>query len=224
MSTDREKDIERFLRDVKDHQMQVLRDDGVYRHLRFKRPGTTCMHFDIVTWPGYLAYTGDMGAYVFTRVHDMLAFFRGDRPAEPFRHIDRRYWAEKCEATDKHGGIKKFSEDKWRRAVLEHLVGWIRGHRDDTTKEERRELWETVRDEVLDVSGDRDGMRQQTATHDFIHKVNADLRPFYFQDFFERDLEEYTLRFTWCCLALRWAISVYDAHKAQTPAEPAVPA
>lgn len=222
MSTDREKDIERFLRDVQHHEMQVLRDDGVYRHLRFKKPGTMCRHFDIVTWPGYLAYTGDMGAYVFTRVFDMLTFFRGDKPDELFRWIDRRYWAEKCDATDKHGGIKEFSEEKWRRAVLTYLVEWIREHRSETTKEQRKDLWEAVHDEVLGVYGDSDGMRQQAATYDFTHKVNADLHTFYFQDFFERDMEEYTHRFTWCCFALRWAIRQYDTHKAK--AEQAVAA
>ena len=49
--------------------MIVLRDDGVYRHIRFKKPGTGCMHFDLVTWPGYLCYSGDMGCYVFCRLN-----------------------------------------------------------------------------------------------------------------------------------------------------------
>lgn len=40
-----------FDRDIAQHQMEVIRDDGVNRHLRFKRPGTMCMHFDLLTWP-----------------------------------------------------------------------------------------------------------------------------------------------------------------------------
>ena len=28
--------------------------------------------FDIVTWPGYLCYSGDMGCFVFTRLPDMF--------------------------------------------------------------------------------------------------------------------------------------------------------
>lgn len=210
----------RFLIDVKDHQMRVIHESGVHRHLRFSAPGTMCMHFDIITWPGYLCYTGDMGTYVFTRVLDMLTFFRGDRPSDPFRHIDRRYWAQKVEAQDKHDGIKEFSEDKWKRAVMDHLIEWIRNHREDTTKEERRSLWEAVIDEVLEIEGDHHGYRQQAATHDFTHKVNDQLRTFHFEDFFEKTLDEYTGRFTWCCLALRWAINVYDASKEAAKAEP----
>ena len=68
-----------FLKDVAAHEMEILRDDGVYRHIRFKKPGTWCMHFDLVTWPGYLAYSGDMGCYVFSRLNDMFEFFRTDR-------------------------------------------------------------------------------------------------------------------------------------------------
>lgn len=34
---------ERFLKDVAQHEMTVLRDDGVSRHLRFQNPArTTC--------------------------------------------------------------------------------------------------------------------------------------------------------------------------------------
>ncbi len=73
-------DEARFLKDVANHEMQIIRDDGVQRHLRFKKPGTMCYHFDLITWGGHLCYTGDMGTYVFTRVHDMFDFFRmGDQ-------------------------------------------------------------------------------------------------------------------------------------------------
>ena len=60
--------VARFQHDIATHQVVILRDDGVYRHIRFKRPTTMCMHFDLVTWPGYLCYSGDMGCFVFSRL------------------------------------------------------------------------------------------------------------------------------------------------------------
>lgn len=33
-----------FLADVVNHQCRVIRDDGVYRHVRFKNPSTYDMH------------------------------------------------------------------------------------------------------------------------------------------------------------------------------------
>jgi hypothetical protein len=48
----------RFLLDTAFHRLEIVRDDGLYRHLRMKQPGKSCYYFDIVTWPGYLTVTG----------------------------------------------------------------------------------------------------------------------------------------------------------------------
>lgn len=210
---------ETFLQDVAQHQIHVIRDDGVYRHVRFKAPDTYCTHFDLITWPGYLCYTGDMGTYVFTRIRDMFEFFR--RPdTEKWHRIDRRYWAEKCEASDRDG-IKEFSEEKFTRAVMERLIQWIRDYRDDTTKEERREVWDAVVCDVVQVDGDTGGHRQQIAAHEFHHKLDSGLT-FTLEDFWETSVEDYTHRFSWCCLAMAWGIQQYDAHTSKTEqAQPA---
>lgn len=198
-----------FLRQVASHELQVLRDDGVYRHLRFKRPGSWCMHFDIVTWPGYLAYTGDMGCYVFTRLQDMLEFFRRD-PDRLFR-IDFRYWAEKAQGADRDG-IREFCPEKFTQQIKRRTLDWIRDHRDDTTREQRRELWNAVIDEVVDCEGDNGGHRQQIAAYEFSHELEDGWR-FHFDDLYELSFEVYTHRFLWCCHALAWGINRYDAHR-----------
>ena len=41
-----------FLKDVAKHRMVTMLDEGVRRHIRFVDPDTTCMHFDLITWPG----------------------------------------------------------------------------------------------------------------------------------------------------------------------------
>lgn len=211
---------ETFLQDVASHEIRVLRDDGVYRHVRFKRPDSSCLHFDLITWPGYLAYSGDMGTYVFTRLPDMFEFFR--RPDnEKWHSIDRRYWAEKCEASDRDG-IREFSEDKFKRAVMERLVDWIRETRDETSKEERRDLWDAVVCDVIQVDGDTGGHRQQIAAHEFHHKLDCGLT-FTLEDFWEASVEDYTHRFSWCCLAIAWGIQQYDAHKDATAATSPTP-
>jgi hypothetical protein len=210
-----------FLRDVAQHELTIIRNEGLHRHLRFKRPGTFCMHFDLITWPGYLCYTGDMGTFVFKRLDDMLQFFRKNEHAPDFR-IDLRYWAEKCEAADKIDGITEFSEEKFTSAVLDYLKDWIRDHREETTRDERRELWEAVIDEVLNAADDYRGDRKQIALHDFSHWVNTDTR-FSFSDW-ERSTDEYTQRFLWCCHALEWGIERFDAATATKAVAEGVPA
>jgi hypothetical protein len=198
-----------FLKDVAEHRMIVIRDDGVNRHIRFAKPGTSCMHFDLITWPGYLCYTGDMGTYVFTRIEDMFEFFRrGDKRFG----IDRRYWAEKCVSIDRDG-IEEFDEERFNSQIIGMLIEWLRENRHKTSKEERRDLWEAVMSEVLDADSDSGGYRKKCAAHDFSHEINEEIGAFYFRDLFERSFTNYTVRFTWCCFALAWGIEQYDKTK-----------
>lgn len=210
-------DLERFKRDIAQHEMHVIRDEGLHRHLRFKKPGTYAMHFDLITWPGYLCYTGDMGTYVFRRLDDMFQFFRKE-PNRPEFRIDLSYWAEKLEATDKGQGVQEFCPQKFERAVKTDVISWIRDNRDRTTRAERRELWDDVMDSVINADGDRDGLRKQIAAHDFSHRVNAKLS-FHFQDFWDHTVTRYTYRFVWCCCALQWAVGQYDGRKAEAARE-----
>lgn len=118
---------ETFLKNVEGHEMQVLLDNGIYRHLRFKKPQTGIAWFDIVTWPGYLAYTGDMGSFVFERVHDMLTFFRGKRRYEHL-DINPSYWAEKLRAVDRDGrsgSFEEYSEEKMREHIEDGVKTWV---------------------------------------------------------------------------------------------------
>lgn len=54
--------LERFKKSVIEHEMIVVRNDGLHRHLTFKSPRTYNHHFHITTWPGYLAISGDAPA------------------------------------------------------------------------------------------------------------------------------------------------------------------
>lgn len=211
---------ESFLRDVATHQMTVLRDDGVYRHIRFSRPGSGTYRFDLVTWPGYLAYTGDMGCYVFSRLDDMFQFFRTDRKHLHMKDgqtlaINLGYWSEKLQATDssgRHGGSAvEFSEDKFRDVINEYRKGWIGECRErGVSKEERRELWESVDSEVLDRIGDH-GESVTTCAYEFSHKCGK--QTFSFDDLFEHDFTRFTYHFIWCCYALAWGIQKYDEQE-----------
>lgn len=195
----REPTEESFLKDVREHQMQVLRDDGEYRHVRFSKPGTYCMSFDLITWPGYLAYSGDMGCYVFSRIRDMFEFFRTSPQWLPKGglHINLSYWAEKCTASDRSDGIKRYSEDKFR----ENVAHWL------DSREACDEVRAEVEQQVLCAADDGEHAAM-TAVMDFEHEG------FRFNDFWEADNTAYTYRYIWCCYALAWGIRQYDTAKA----------
>lgn len=116
---------DRFLKDAGSHVMTVIRDDGVHRHLRFRKapPAGSEYWFDLITWPGSLCIDGDMGTYVFRRLPDMFEFFCTDREYNEKRGrklgINAGYWGEKLQATANHGGHIEFSKSDFCRRVIE---------------------------------------------------------------------------------------------------------
>lgn len=217
-----------FFEHVKNHKLVVSLDNGVHRHITLKQPGTTNRQFHLVTFPGYLCYTGDMGSFVFTRLEDMFEFFR----EKPDHHMvelglklytNHSYWSEKLCASDcsgRHEGKStEFDADRFKARILEYLRDWIKTSREEGTldKEERRELWEAVHEQVIEKVDDY-GENAQTMAYEFswspFQKFGQDKRPrFYFQDLFESNFQQYTYSFKWACLAIAWGITQYDAWK-----------
>lgn len=188
---------DRFLNDVQHLEMTILRDEDVHRHVRFKQPGTTTYMFDLITWPGHLCYSGDMGTYVFSRIEDMFAFFR-NAPRDCLKgslYINPGYWSEKVLAADKHGKIEEYVEEIARRRLLAELREGVED------KAERREIYDAV-SVCLDNEHDA---REVFAEH--------------FSDSWEWDLSDFTYSFIWCCYALTWGIQQYDAAKAEVGME-----
>ena len=202
-----------FLKDVANHKMTVLLDNGIYRHLRFAKEGARSWNqwFDIVTWPGFLAYSGDMGCFVFSRLKDMFEFFRGRPYADEKQqlYINLSYWAEKLEAVDRscsNPGEQQYSPEIFAKRVNETVSEWIEEY--GLSEEHRADLREAIKDDVLRY-GDDGEYEAHRALRDFETRVGGIL--FHFSDTWEWDLRDYTFRFVWCCYAIAWAIQQYDA-------------
>lgn len=214
---------EGFLKDTADHVMEILHEDPLelYRHIRFRKPGTMCMHFDLITWPGYLCYTGDMGTYVFRRLEDMFQFFRSDRP-DPFEWIDKRYWAEKLEASDKGDGHREFDKKAFKREITVQRRKLFVEHCKHADKDIRKEFWDSF-DEVFDAA-DEGEHRVYAAVQDWefnIYTMQPSIRAMkrnrvYLDTSDFPDCKTYTHRFRWCCFALAWGTQKYDKAKNAT--------
>jgi len=204
----------RFKNETANHVMTVLRDEGLYRHVRFQRVTTdpetgqrkwsSFYWFDLITWPGCLAINGDCGSFMFSRSTDMFEFFRIGGSVNP------QYWAEKvCGETR----VRSYSEDKFRRLVIEHFVDAVRGGGTP------RGLGKAVRAEILgsDELYCEDGARQALAEFAYYRnerdRYSAKAPDFEFCDTWEWDLHDWDWQFLWCCHAIRWGISQYDAGR-----------
>lgn len=202
---------ESFLNDVKDHQLTILREDGVYRHLRFRRPDTGCFGFDLITWPGYLAYSGDMGHFMFTRTNDMLEFFR--RNPERLVQIDFRYWAEKCVADDTSGqGIREWDAECFKRAITEERRRLLVRHGRDWNRAQREDFWDDLW--LVICAGDYEH-HAITAVQEWYYVNPVTRKNIHIETTDFPICKAYTHCFLWCCRAIAWGVSKYDELKAR---------
>lgn len=192
-----------FLKDVAEHRMEVLRDDGLYRHLRFSNPKSWCMGFDVTTWPGMLCFSGDMGCYVFSRIPDMLAFFRHPVAGANRLSINPGYWSEKVQAVDHCSPVEVYSAEKFKARIKEWMKDceWPRQSRAEAARE------------VLLRAEDGEHAAMSAAL-EFEHDGHR------FDCFYECNVKEYSYRFLWCCYALAWAVRQYDGRDVQADALP----
>jgi len=187
---------ETFLKDVSEHILKLIKDDGLYRHMEFSNKGSFNQKFFLVTWPGYLAYTGDMGDYLFSRTEDMFGFFRNDR-----LEINTGYWAEKVRAASVYGnGIREFSVDSFRENVLEDV-------RSRLDLDEDGVIPEDMMDEIGELLRAEDEYECVTAMRDFSSDKIG------FPDFWEHSCQVKTYHYIWCCYAIVWGIQKYDEYK-----------
>ncbi|WP_344748917.1 hypothetical protein [Kribbella aluminosa] len=116
-----------FLNYTAGHELTVVHDDGLYRHLRMRDPQMGGIwSWDVVTWPGHLATSGDLASgFVFARIEDMLDFFNraGHRShySDGAPSIDFAYWAEKIVGRDCYHGVRKYSHNIFVRYVTHTL-------------------------------------------------------------------------------------------------------
>jgi hypothetical protein len=200
ISTPAGKMAERFERDTASHQMTVMHDDGLYRHLRFKRPEQGAYWFDLITWPGNLAITGDCGSFTFARITDMFEFFRGDR-------INPQYWAEKVQAADR-SGVTAYRPEMFRQLVTEYAQEVESDWPGLAAAVQKRILGDLREWDIEYEEGAREALR------DFDHQPEGQTgEPFTFTDAWEWDLRDYHWQFLWCLHAIQRGIGQYDAQK-----------
>lgn len=196
-----------FLTDVKDHGMEILVDNEVYRHIKFSRGGSSVYRFDLITWPGHLCYTGDMGTYTFSRLRDMFEFFAtedfyGKYPINP------GYWGEKLTSIDKYSSFEEFSMESFIKQIWTYVGDRIL----DTPEYEiiSRDIEENLIPNI-EEAWNYEQCINLVSEYKFFFK--GEKRPFKFIDFWDYDFKEYTQKYIWACFAIAWGIKKYNEEK-----------
>jgi hypothetical protein len=195
---------ERVLSEIADHELTVLHDDGLYRHLRFMAPGSSFYWFDLVTWPGVLVINGDCGTFTFSRVRDMLEFFESDAG-----QINPHYWAQKLRGpTDGTRSAQTYDPETFER----RLRAWAR---DATGKwGEHEEVYPHLLLGALEREVFRCPWWAEWGTYDTEQDAHALLAELAEADVvgsetWEWDLRDWHWQFLWCCWAIVEGIKRY---------------
>jgi len=190
--------------------MDIIKDDGVHRFVRFRRPESITYWFDLITWPGHLCISGDCGTYVFSRLQDMFEFFRNEE-GKPLG-INPGYWGEKLKSIGTNAGYREFDEERFRERVTDHFNGYWE---DTDYPEAKKECWEEIKDTVLSAACDGEHYAYH-AVHDFYFRYGGEMKKrFQFDDFFDGGgTKRCTFHYIWCLYAIVWGIREYDRAKA----------
>ena len=204
MKTMREEAKQRFAENTENHTVDIRHDDGLYRHLVCSNEGSSVYRFDIVTYPGYLVVSGDMGEWVFSRVIDMFKFFRS-----PDGDINPGYWAEKCCA----GNTTEFSDEKFIDAVTGYVSDYYEDDYEAFTK-----VMAAVQEDIFDLV-EKGEENPYYCLNEFEYSFGgrmSDSPVFRFNqaDMSEFSFSDYTLHFLWALHGIVWAINEYDRLKA----------
>ncbi|NKS58942.1 hypothetical protein GS504_15930 [Rhodococcus hoagii] len=186
-----------FEAETREHAMTALRDDGLYRHLRFAKPGTSIWHFDLVTWPGHLVICGDIGSWHFARLPDMFEFF-GTRQA-----LSPDYWGEKLQGSAPH---TRYSPERFRQHVVQAF--WDSRHE----REQNTPLWREIRDSVLIHDDNEHDARE--AVRDFEYLPENPAEDFQFDDAWEWALDDFDHHYLLALHAIVWGIRQYRTAEA----------
>jgi hypothetical protein len=179
--------------------MHIELDQDLHRHLQFRLPDTGMFWYDIVTIPGELIFTGDVGAYVFRREENMLNFFgRTQWNSKP----EFRYWAEKVIQPNYTDTTRRYSEEIFKDTIEESL---------EDADEEIRKAWREHL-EGYDTSHEKTAYE---ALEDF-HHGGYHFNELYLYEF---DFHDFTSHFIWACHAILHATNIYRQHSGQ-PEQP----
>ena len=190
--------LEQFLNDVKNHELTIHQNDGVYRHITFRNPDDYNRYFNLTTFPNFLVITGDMGALVFFRVNDdMFNFFRSDD-----LKINPDYWAEKIQSTSwraKDASYLEFDVDKIKEYAKDYLNDFLNDNM--LSGWDKEELLEKFDRRIISSEDE----------YELIEAIRSfDFNGFNFVDFWESDYREFTGHYIWLCYAIVWGIKKFD--------------
>jgi hypothetical protein len=234
----------RFARDTAAHEMVVLHDDGLYRHLRFSAPQGGFYWYDLITVPYALIFRGDGESYVFSidATEDMFVLFR---KSSYKGSINPGYWSEKLRSSRNAATAysqKLFEGEVARDLAIaeedypgiteawnEHVESEFNIEYEDEARRALDEFrfgekhrascsecdWEFESESSTAASLKLHRHRKETGNE---HTGSVRDLTFAFSDTWEWQLQDFNWWFLWACHAILAGVGQYDAARKQVAA------
>ncbi|MEU0991630.1 hypothetical protein [Streptomyces sp. NPDC005953] len=198
--------VERFARDTAEHQLTVLHENGLYRHLRFAAPDRGRVGpFELITWPYNLVVkAGWTFHFDIDATPDMLDLFRNTAFSG---EINPGYWSEKVRAG--RDEVEGFDQQLFDQQVKRYVAHSIRDG------EAPRGLGAEVTREIFELGDISHEAGARSALAEFRYKG------WDFGDLSEWDFCDYTPGFIHSCHAIRRGVDLWDAARTTAAAAPA---
>lgn len=227
----------RFARDTSAHEMVVLHDDGLYRHLIFREPTQGFYWFELITTPNQLVFSGDGNSYVFRRTADMLQFFRSGIWRDGTHNINPGYWSEKL--TSGREAATSYSLELFEEEIAKTLAdvegdypgitaAWTEHVESEFNIEYEEEARRAVAEfqfgeahlakcSACDWSFESESYTVAAKNAREHRQESGDKHPvpvrdltFHFSDMDEVQFQDFDWWFLWACQAIVWGVARYD--------------
>jgi hypothetical protein len=178
----------RFARDTAGHQMSVLHEDGLYRHLKFMNPEHGSFgSFQLITWPYNLVVkTGWTFHFDIDATPDMFDLFRKTALTG---QINPGYWSEKVRAG--RDEVEGYDPDLLKWEIATTIAQWMRDDLDIRVDKHAKKLGFTTKE--LNA---RPGLRKELARQirSEWRAANRELREAVHEHFFS-DFADYNIEY-----------------------------
>lgn len=193
----------RFARGTAGHEMAVLFEQGLYRHLRFASPDGSGYRFDLHTSPNRLMFHGEVGTYVFS-VWPTADLFTVFRESSVVGQPNFGYWQEKLAAWNEPA--IQFSCELFDGRVAAELAKAEEFFPGVTT------AWESFVSAEYNTEFEEIA-REALAAFEYLPEGQWG-EAWRFRYTSEWKLDDYDWRYLWACHAALRAIGQYEAAKA----------
>lgn len=189
---------EQYARQTASHELTVLHDDGLYRHLRYTDPDIGLYRYEVVTWPNALAVKGGGADYLFSNypAPDLFELFRRSRH---HGSINPGYWKQKVLA----GQTRAWSQEKFRT--------WLTAK---AAADEARHpgLTAAVTERILE--GDEYDLDYEEGARTAVAWFDHDDYTLRMPDPWDEDFKDWAWQFLHACHTATSVIAAYDRHQA----------